>query len=465
MTKKQDEVNKQQKKKQNEVVKKEVKKTTKTTKKVVEKKETPKKIEQEKQSIKEEVIVKEEKEEESSLKSAIELVLIIIAIIIILVFFPNTVIWNIVVLLLVLTFLIFVHEFGHFIIGKLFGVHIYEFSLGMGPKVLGFKRKDDPTEYNLRALPIGGYCSLAGENGEDDDTLPKDKFMCNKGKLKRAAILVAGVTMNFITAFILLFFISFIWGSTEQSSVIGYIEPDSPAEKAGLTVGDRIIECNGYKISTWDKLSVVTSLKNENEYYEYIVRHKDGKEEKYQIVPDEYVVLDDESIKITEERTIDDITEVKYLKKDEVVTSKLIGIGTDKEIKRGFVNAFNYACKKFVSLISTMLLVIGSLFTGKLGLNALSGPVGMYGIVHTVAAYGLSNILYFAAYISINLGIINILPFPAFDGGRVVFVGIEAITGKKVDPKVEGYFHTVGFMLLMLLMLYVTWHDIVKLIF
>ncbi|MDE6141239.1 MAG: RIP metalloprotease RseP, partial [Bacilli bacterium] len=378
---------------------------------------------------------------------------------------PNTVIWNIVVLLLVLTFLIFVHEFGHFIIGKIFGVHIYEFSLGMGPKVLGFKRKNDPTEYNLRALPIGGYCALAGENGEDDENLPKDKFMCNKGKLQRVAILVAGVTMNFITAFILLFFISFIWGSTEQSSIIGYIEPDSPAEKAGLTVGDRIIECNGYKVSTWDKLSVVTSLKNDNEYFEYIVRHKDGKEEKYQIIPDEYVVLDDESIKITEDRTIDDITEVKYLKKDEIVTSKLIGIGTNKEVKHGFVNAFNYACKKFASLISTMLLVVWSLITGKLGLNALSGPVGMYGIVNTVAAYGLSNILYFAAYISINLGIINILPFPAFDGGRVVFVGIEAITGKKVDPKVEGYFHTVGFMLLMLLMLYVTWHDIVKLIF
>ena len=110
-----------------------------------------------------------------------------------------------------------------------------------------------------------------------------------------------------------------------------------------------------------------------------------------------------------------------------------------------------------------MLLVIGSLFTGKLGLNALSGPVGMYGIVNTVASYGLSNIIYFAAYISINLGIINILPFPAFDGGRVVFIGIEAITGKKVDPKVEGYFHTIGFMLIMLLMLYVTWHDILSL--
>ncbi len=468
MTKKQDEVKSTEKKSQEKVVKA----TKTTTKKAPAKKTTNKKeeIKEERDIVlenseKEANIVKEEKREENPVKSAIELLLIIAAIIVIIVFFPNTVIWNIVVLLLILTALIFVHEFGHFIIGKLCGVHIYEFALGMGPKVLGFKRKNDPTEYNLRALPIGGYCSLAGEEGEDDSSLPKDKFMCNKGKLKRVAILVAGVTMNFITAFLLLFFISFIWGSNEQASYIGYVEADSPAAKAGVSVGDKIIECNGYKVSTWDKLSVITSLKGNNDYYEYVIRHKDGKEEKYKIIPDEYVVLDDENIKITEEHTLDKIIEEKKLNKDEVVTSKLIGIGAETEIKHGFMNALDYAYKKFGSLVSTLFLILGSLFTGKLGLDALSGPVGMYTVVNTVAAYGLSNILYLAAYLSINLGIINILPFPAFDGGRVLFIGIEAITGKKVDPKIEGYFHTIGFMLIMLLMLYITWHDIVTLFF
>lgn len=471
MTKKQDEVKKQAKKSEE----KNIKEVKKTTKKAPTKKATVKKVEKvEKEEIKEvsienstkeTPIVKEEKKDENPVKSAIELLLIIIAIVIIIAFFPNTVIWNIVVLLLILTALIFVHEFGHFIIGKLCGVHIYEFALGMGPKVLGFKRKNDPTEYNLRALPIGGYCSLAGEEGEDDSNLPKDKFMCNKGKLKRVAILVAGVTMNFITAFILLFFISFIWGSNEQASYIGHIEADSPAAKAGMSVGDQIIECNGYKLSTWDKLSVITSLKSNDNSYEYVVRHKDGKEEKYKIVPDEYVVLEDETIKITEEHTLDDIIKEKNLNKDEVEVSKLIGIGAETEIKHGFMNALDYAYKKFGSLVSTLFLILGSLFTGKLGLDALSGPVGMYTVVNTVAAYGLSNILYLAAYLSINLGIINILPFPAFDGGRVLFIGIEAITGKKVDPKIEGYFHTIGFMLIMLLMLYITWHDIVTLFF
>lgn len=446
MAKKQDEVKRQPKKKKETLAKKEI-------------------IQEEQLEVEKKDIVKEEKRKESSLKSAFELILIIIAIVVIIAFFPNTPLWNIVVLLLILTVLIFVHEFGHFIVGKLCGVHIYEFALGMGPKVLGFKRNNDPTEYNLRALPIGGYCSLAGEEGEDDTNLPKDKFMCNKSKLKRVAILVAGVTMNFITAFVLLFLISFIWGSNEQSSYIGYIENDSPAAKAGMRVGDKIIECNGHKLSTWDKLSVITMLKNENNYYEYVVKHEDGKEEKYKIVPDEYVILDDESIKITDEHTLDDIIKEYNLNKDEVVTSKLIGIGASTEKKHGFINALDYASKKFISLVSTMLLIIGSLFTGKLGIDALSGPVGMYTVVNAVAAYGLSNILYFAAYISINLGIINILPFPAFDGGRVLFVLIEAITHKKVDPKVEGYFHTIGFILIMMLMLYITWHDIVSLFF
>lgn len=453
----------------NDVKKETTKKNTtkKTTKaKTATKKVTPKEevVKAEKVELKEEKEVKvEEPKEENQLKSAIELILIILAIIIILVFFPNTPLWTIIILLLVLTALIFVHEFGHFIVGKLCGVHIYEFSLGMGPKVLGFKRKNDPTEYNLRALPIGGYCSLAGEDGEDNPDLPKDKFMCNKGKLKRTAILVAGVTMNFITAFILLFLISFIWGSNEQTSYIGSIEPDSPAEKAGMRAGDKIIECNGYKLSTWDKLTIITSLKNDNDYYEYVIEHEDGKEEKYKIVPEEYAIIDDESIKITEENTLDTIAQNKNINKEDIEVKKIIGIAADTEIKHGFLNALDYAWKKFGSLVSTMLLIIGSLFTGKLGLNALSGPVGMYSVVNTVAAYGISNILYFAAYISINLGIINILPFPAFDGGRVVFVAIEAITGKKVDAKIEGIFHSIGFILIMLLMIYITWHDILNL--
>lgn len=412
---------------------------------------------------KEDKVVVEENSKKERIKSIVELILIILAVIIILVFFPNTFIWDLVVLFLILSILIFVHEFGHFIMGKAFGVYIYEFALGMGPKVMGFKRKNDPTEYNLRALPIGGFCQMAGEEGEDDKNLRKDQFMCNKSKLQRTLILVAGVVMNFITAIVLLFFISLIWGNTEQSSVIGQVEENSPAAEAGIVSGDRVTGLNGYNVSTWDELTIVTNLKNESGEYTYEIEHKDGSKESITLTPAEYIVVGNDTYRITEDNTREEILEELDLESDEVEVRSLIGISADSTVKHGFLNAIDYAFTKFKSIISTMFLIIGSLFTGKLGLEALSGPVGMYSIIDEVAALGVANIIYLAAYLSINLGVINILPFPAFDGGRVLFVIIEAITRKKVNPVVEGWFHTIGFILLMILMLYITFQDVLRL--
>ena len=399
----------------------------------------------------------------NNLKSILILSAIILAVILVLVFFKNTPIWNIVVLLLMLSLLIFVHEGGHFIAAKKCGVHVYEFALGMGPKVLSFKRKNDPTEYTLRAFPIGGFCAMAGEEGEDDESLDKDKFMCNKSKIKRIIILVAGVTMNFITAIVLLFIIGLSFGSTEQKSIIGRVETGSPADVAGLKVNDKIIECNGYKISTWDKLTIVTNLKNKNNYYEYKVEHEDETVDTYKITPDEYVVIGSETIKLDENNKLEDVLKKYNKKESEVTLSKLVGIGAPSEIKKDFLSALKYAFSKFGSIVSTMLLILGSLFTGKLGLSALSGQVGMYSVVGTVASMGFANLIYLTAYLSINLGVLNILPFPAFDGGRVLFVLIEAVTRKKVDPKIEGYFHSIGFILIMLLMVYITFQDVLRL--
>ena len=399
----------------------------------------------------------------NNLKSILILSAIILAVILVLVFFKNTPIWNIVVLLLMLSLLIFVHEGGHFIAAKKCGVPVYEFALGMGPKVLSFKRKNDPTEYTLRAFPIGGFCAMAGEEGEDDESLDKDKFMCNKSKIKRIIILVAGVTMNFITAIVLLFIIGLSFGSTEQKSIIGRVETGSPADVAGLKVNDKIIECNGYKISTWDKLTIVTNLKNKNNYYEYKVEHEDETVDTYKITPDEYVVIGSETIKLDENNKLEDVLKKYNKKESEVTLSKLVGIGAPSEIKKDFLSALKYAFSKFGSIVSTMLLILGSLFTGKLGLSALSGPVGMYSVVGTVASMGFANLIYLTAYLSINLGVLNILPFPAFDGGRVLFVLIEAVTRKKVDPKIEGYFHSIGFILIMLLMVYITFQDVLRL--
>lgn len=429
--------------------------------KVVEKEEVikTKKVDKEK-NIETTKNVKQEKEP-NLVVSLLELAAIIIFVVVVIVFFPNTIVWNIVVLLLILTVLVAVHEFGHFIVAKLCGVHVYEYSIGMGPRLFYFKRKNDPTEYSVRLLPIGGYCKMAGEEGEDDSSLPKDKFMCNQSKIKRILILVAGVTLNFVLAFVILFFISLICGSAEQNTYIGTVQQDSPAQIAGIVPGDKIVSLNGYKVSNWDKLSIVTALKNDGVLH-YTIQHKDGSKTTYDIVPAEYVAVGEDYVKVTKENTVEKIIkDNKLLKETEPV--KLVGISSQGEIKHGFVNAIKYAFNKLVGIVDIMLLTVISLITGKLGLNSLSGPVGMYTIVGQAATYGLANIIYLAAYLSINLGVINILPFPAFDGGRVVFVIIEAITRKKVNPNVEGAFHMIGFILLMILMLFITFQDILRL--
>jgi regulator of sigma E protease len=264
-------------------------------------------------------------------------------------------------LILILGLLIFVHELGHFIAAKLIGVYVYEFALGMGPKIFSFKRKKhhDPTLYSLRLFPIGGFCAMAGETTEEEDKtlkLKKNQFMCNRSKWERFLILIAGVTNNIILAFILLFVQSLIWGNTEQKSIIGYIAPDKPVAKAGIEVGDTIKEVNGYKVNTWDKLTIVLNLKNKSNKYVFVVKKSNGDIKKYTIVPE-------------------------VIKNKDKTTTKVFGLGSGTKVYKGLGNALKYAFMKVGSIVSSMWIILYSLFTGKLGLSSLSGPVGMYSVV------------------------------------------------------------------------------------
>ena len=407
-----------------------------------------------------EVEVKKVEEEKTTPLAILEFIGIIIAVIIIEVFFQGSVICNIVTLLLMLTVLITVHEWGHFIMSKKFGVHVYEFAIGMGPKILAFRRKNDPTLYTIRALPIGGYNQLAGETDVDDKDLPKDKFLCNKPKHQRLIILCAGVFMNFVTAIVFLFIIAFGWGYTEQKSYIGEIESNSPAAEAGMKEGDLIVEYNGKKVSTWDEITIIGALKKDTDYNTYKVKHEDGNYDEYKITPADYVIYDNKYYRLSEDNTKDKIASDLNVDKANLQDAKIIGISQSSKRYTGFVNALKYAFTKFWSLTKLLLLTLGYLITGKLGLSALSGPVGMYKVVGEVAKFGIANIIYLTAYLSINLGVINILPFPAFDGGHVLFLAIEAITKKKVSPNIENVFHMIGFILIFLLMIIVTGHDI-----
>lgn len=352
---------------------------------------------------------------------------------------------KILLLLFILGIIILVHEFGHFIWAKTFGVHIYEFSIGMGPLLHTHKGKKDGINYNIRAIPIGGFVSMAGEvydSGEVDENnkkIKKDKLMCNKKWWQRLIILVAGVVNNFILAIVILFIYTLIWGGGAITPKVLNVVEDKPASAAGLKSGDVITNINGYNVSSWDKAQIILYYKNTNEYYTFEVKHTDGTKEEIKIKPE--IIKDEET----------------------GAESKLFGIQIDAEDTSNVFKSFIYSIRKFNSIISSMVYTIWGLISGKIGLSALSGPVGIYEVVGETINYGINYFLYILAFLSINVGFINILPFPAFDGGHVLFLIIEKIKGSPVNAKIENTCHLIGFILVFLLMIIVTISDIIKL--
>lgn len=345
---------------------------------------------------------------------------------------------TLILLILILGIIILVHEFGHFITAKKAGVHIYEFSIGMGPLLKTIKSKDG-IDYNIRAFPIGGFVSMAGEVYEDDDSkkIKKEDFMCNKKWYQRVIILAAGVFNNFVLAIIVLFILALIYGAQSMEPKIGEVIPNYPVSEAGIKPGDKILEINGKKVSTWDQAQIYLVMKSDNSKYTFLIEHESGKKEKYEIAP-------------------------KTTKNEDGEEERAFGFKIAQEETRGFIASVKYAFQKFGSLISTMWLTVVNLFTGKIALSSLSGPVGIYQVVGQSLAAGIQQIIYLIAFLSINVGLINILPIPAFDGGRILFLIIEKIKGSPVNQKFENMCHTVFFFLLIALMIYITVFDIIR---
>ena len=338
--------------------------------------------------------------------------------------------------ILILGIVVLIHEFGHFIFAKKAGIYVYEFSIGMGPRIFKWTRKNDETEYSIRLIPIGGFVQMAGEEIEDDPEVPKDKKFSVKTFGQKFMTVIAGIMNNFLLAIFLFFLIALFNGAPQNKAIVGEISEDYPAYTSGLKEGDRILKVNGKNAATYDTLALELQVNT-------------GKNIKLEVDRNGQT----ETVNLKPKKVKENGEEVyRY------------GFTITDEVETGFFASLKYAFSKTFSLLHQMILVIGYLVTGNLNLNALAGPVGIFGIVGTAADAGIWSVLSLIALLSVNVGFINLLPLPAFDGGRLLFIIIEKIKGKPVDPRLENTIHAVGFFLLMALMLLITYNDIIRLI-
>lgn len=346
---------------------------------------------------------------------------------------------NIIWAILIFSLIIFIHEFGHFITAKLFHVKVSEFAVGMGPKL--WKKQRGETLYSVRAFPIGGFCQM---EGEDEDICAPNSFNV-KPKWQRFLILFAGAFMNFVLGFLLLILLSSAFTSNFYSMTLAEVNQRYPAYEAGVRAGDEILRVNGSRVHIRQDYDFYN---NNPEQIDLEVR-RNGEILNFSFAP--------RTVKVSRSgQILDDNTTEPYQ------TQYVAGIAfsqKDKNIGTVLSQSFYEAC--FMGKVVVVSIV--ELISGKVSPKYLSGPIGIVSEIGTAAAVGLKSVLWLAALITINLGLMNLLPLPALDGGRILFLGIEAVTRKPLNPKVEGYFHTIGFLLLFGLLLYATSNDIMRL--
>ncbi len=340
------------------------------------------------------------------------------------------------ILIIILGIIVFIHEFGHFLAAKKIGVYVHEFAIGMGPKIFSFKRKNDETRYSLRLLPLGGYTSLASDM-ETSKGLKKEQVLENKSFLGKFFVLIMGIVFNFILAIVFLFINGLIYGSPINKPYVGDVVVDSPSYIGGLKEGDLITKINNKKVKSWDDVLLETRFsKSKGEFVFSIVRNGE---------------------------TLDLTITPTYEKNEDGEETPTFGFAERETKETGLVSALKYGFVGTYENTISVFNILGKLFTGKIGVNNLSGPIGVYSVIDQVKETGLETLIYLTAYLSINVAIINLIPVPVFDGGRILLLIIEKIIGRKVNPKVETYLNNIGAILLILLMLYVAVNDIFKL--
>ena len=368
---------------------------------------------------------------------------------------------NVIIFLIVLVVLILVHEFGHFIVAKKFGVRVDEFGIGFPPKLWGVKHGE--TEYTINALPFGGFVKIFGEDMNDEsiqkiaNSSQAEKSFVGKPKLIQAAIIVAGVFFNFLLAW-LLFSFGFMTGLpmpvgsaprgaavSEVALIITGVEKNSPADYAGLKTGDKIVSLQRGAEALEDiTIPSVQSFIGEQSGKEIAFTFLRGKEEfgSVLVVPIDGLIPERAAIGIS----MDMVGTVNLSLLPAVWEGMKIAI---------FLTGI---------VIAAFAELIAGAFSGGADLGGIAGPVGIVALVGDAVQFGFVYLLGFVAIISVNLAVLNLIPFPALDGGRLLFLVIEAIKGSPLNQKVVSAFHTIGFFVLILLLLLVTYNDIMRLI-
>ncbi|APC40921.1 RIP metalloprotease RseP [Clostridium estertheticum] len=325
--------------------------------------------------------------------------------------------------ILAFSLLVIIHELGHFMMCKLNGVKVSEFSLGMGPKLFGIKGKE--TEYLIKAFPVGGYVKMEGEEESSDDP----RSFTNKTPVQRLSIVSAGAIMNIVLAVVLFAIVGATIGKIVP--VIGDIVPNGAAMKAGMQVGDKITKVNKVGIDKWEQfINEVGVSKGENISIEIVRNSK---------------------VKTFSLKPIKNVQEKRFM----------VGIGGTQE-KINFGESVSYGFTQTISTSKLIFKFFGSLFHGKVSVNDVGGPISIIRISTMAAQTGIVNLMMLTAMLSVQLGIFNIIPFPALDGGWIFMLLFEIISGKKLDDSKVGTINYIGFMFLMAFMVFIVIKDIVS---
>ena len=356
------------------------------------------------------------------------------------------------ILSIVLTILLFgaliaIHEFGHFLAAKSLGVRVNEFAIGMGPQLLSRTRGE--TTYSLRAFPIGGFCAMEGEEEDSDDP----RSFSAKPAWKKFLILVAGPFMNFLAGFLIILLLFTVAGTPSLAVVTGFMSGAEDIAQTGLQPGDQFYRIDGHRI--YFHSDALLYLSRAGETVEVVVL-RGGR------------VVDLGAISLPYRTLTDEAT-------GELVQKRGIYVGQAQEA--GVLQVLSSAWYQSIDYVRMVWMSLGDLLTGAVGIGDMSGPIGIVAMAGEVGQAGAGvaglyggvvNILGFIALIAINLAVMNLLPIPALDGGRIFFLAVNGVftllTRRRLDPKYEGYINAAGFLCLLALMAVVAFNDIVKLI-